>query len=426
MPRLPSAPPAVTSVQRDVHRRDFLRWLAASPVLASLGGLAALEPILAQEPWPPARRQLEELVERAQDALDVFDLQRVAEATVPPAHYGYIMTGVDGESTYRHNREALERLRLRARRLVDVSRLDTSVTLFGRRWPTPIVVAPCGSQSAFHPDGELGTARAAAALDHLQVLSTVSSTAVEEVNQARGEPVWYQLYLAPVGPGSWEGATALIRRSVNAGCPTLVYTVDLQGGSNRLTGERWARLDDRDCASCHRPGGEASPVKPMLRGLPSGAPDPGLGRSTTWETLPRLRDVTDQNFVVKGIMTGEDAELSVQYGVDAIWVSNHGGRSEGAGRATIDALPEIAQAVGGRIPIIIESGFRRGSDIVKGLALGATAVAVGRPYLWGLGAFGQEGVERALSILTRELEITMRAIGAPAVGSLGPETVVRS
>ena len=424
MSRPPAA--ATSASPPDVHRRDFLRWLAASPALASMGGLAALEPLLAQEPWPAARRELEALAQSAEEALDVFDLQRVAEARLPPAHYGYIMTGVDGESTYRHNREAIERLRLRARRLVDVSQLDTSVSLLGRRWPTPIVVAPCGSQRAFHADGELATARAAAALDHLQVLSTVSSTAVEEVNEARGEPVWYQLYLSPVGPGSWEGASALIRRSADAGCPTIVYTVDLQGGSNRLTGERWSRLDDRDCASCHGPGGEASPAKPMLRGLPRGEPDPGLGRSTTWETIPRLRDVSDQHFVVKGIMTAEDAELCVRYGVDAVWVSNHGGRAEGSGRATIDALPEIAEAVGSRIPIIVDSGFRRGSDVVKALALGADAVAVGRPYLWGLGAFGQEGVERALSVLTRELQVTMRAIGAPAIGALGPEFVERT
>jgi len=367
--------------QFDVRRRDFLRWLAASPVLASAGGLAAFEPLIAQE---APRRVFDDIVQSAEDALDIWDLQRAAEATVPPAHYGYIMTGVDGEETYANNRASLERLRLRARRLVDVSNLDTSVNLFGRTWPTPIMIAPCGSQRAFHADGELAVARAAASRTHLQTLSTVSSTAVEEVNEARGEPVWYQLYLAPVGPGSWEGATALMQRSRDAGCPTIVYTV---------------------------------------RGLPRGEPDPGLGRSTTWETIPRLRDATDQRFIIKGIMTAEDAELCVRYGVDGVWVSNHGGRSEGSGQATIDALPEIAEAVSGRIPIVVDSGFRRGSDVVKGIARGATAIAVGRPYLWGLGAFGQEGVERALDILTREMQITMRAIGAASLADLGPHTI---
>ena len=216
---------------------------------------------------------------------------------------------------------------------------------------------------------------------------------------------------------------ALIERTRRAGCPVLVLTVDLQGGSNRLTGERYARVDDRDCTNCHTSGGRADPVKPMLRDLPAGPPDPDAGRGLTWEYIDKLRSVTDQRIIVKGLVTREDAELALRYGVDGIWVSNHGGRAEGSGRATIDALPEIADAVSERLPIVVDSGFRRGSDLVKGLARGATAVAVGRPYLWGLGAFGQEGVERALEILTHELEITMRAIGASSLDALGPHSI---
>jgi len=411
---------ALPPIRRDVHRRDFLRWLAASPLLASAGGLASLEPIIAQE---APRRVFDDLIESADQALDVFDLQRVAQANVPTAHYGYIMTGVDGEETYANNRAALERIYLRARRMVDVSNLDTKVNLFGREWPTPLMIAPCGSQRAFHPDGELAVARAAAARTHLQTLSTVTSTAVEEVNEARGEPVWYQLYISPIGPRSWDATVALIERTRRAGCPVLVLTVDLQGGSNRLTGERYARVDDRDCTNCHTSGGRADPVKPMLRDLPAGPPDPDAGRGLTWEYIDKLRSVTDQRIIVKGLVTREDAELALRYGVDGIWVSNHGGRAEGSGRATIDALPEIADAVSERLPIVVDSGFRRGSDLVKGLARGATAVAVGRPYLWGLGAFGQEGVERALEILTHELEITMRAIGASSLDALGPHSI---
>ena len=404
-------------IRRDVRRRDFLRWLAASPLLASAGGLAGLEPAIAQE---APRQMLDDLVESAAQALDIFDLQRVAERNVPTAHYGYIMTGVDGEETQANNRAALERMYLRARRLVDVSDLDTSVNLFGRSWPTPLMVAPCGSQRAFHADGELATARAAAARNHLQTLSTVSSTAVEEVNEARGEPVWYQLYAR----SNWESNVALVQRTVDAGCPVLVLTVDLTGGTgNRLTLERYRRMDDRNCESCNRRGGRADPVKPMLRGLPRGAPDGSAGASMTWDYIARLRDVTDQRVVVKGLVTSEDAHLAVRYGVDAVWVSNHGGRAEGDGRATIDALPEVAEAVGGRMPIIVDSGFRRGTDLFKGIARGATAVAVGRPYLWGLGAFGQEGVERALQILTREFEITMRATGTPSLADIGPHSV---
>lgn len=403
-------------IRKDVQRRDFLRWLAASPLLAGAGGLASLEPIIAQE---APRRTFDDLVESAQEALDVFDLQRVAAEKVPTAHYGYIMTGVDGEETQANNRAALERIYLRARRLVDVSELDTRVTLFGREWPTPLMIAPAGSQRAFHADGELATARAAAARTHLQTLSTVTSTAVEEVNEARGEPVWYQLYARP----NWEGTAALVERSRQAGCPTVVLTVDLNGGSNRLTLERYERIDDRNCASCHRSGGRADPVKPMIRGLPRGGPDGSSGASMTWDFIRRLRDITDQRLIVKGLVTREDAELALRHGIDAIWVSNHGGRAEGDGRATIDALPEISDAIAGRMPIIVDGGFRRGTDLFKGIARGADAVAIGRPYLWGLGAFGQEGVERVLEILTRELQITMRAVGAPSLASIGPHSI---
>ncbi len=402
---------------RDVQRREFLRWLAATPLLGALGtwdgGL--LEELIAQE---PPKRALDAIVASAQEALDVFDLEKVAAATVPTAHWGYIKTGVDGEETQANNRAGLERINLRARRLIDVSNIDMRVNLFGREWPTPLMVAPAGSQKAFHPDGELATARAAAARTHLQTLSTVSSTAVEEVNEARGEPVWYQLY----APQNWEANVALVNRVRAAGCPVIVLTVDLNGGSNRLTVERYARIDDRNCDTCHRSGGRADPVKPMLRGLPQGAADSG-GRTMTWEYIQRLRDITDQKIIVKGIVTREDAALAVQHGIDAVWVSNHGGRAEGDGRATIDALPEIADAVSGRIPIIVDSGFRRGSDLFKGIARGATAVAIGRPYLWGLGAFGQEGVERALEILTDELALTMRAVGTPALSDIGPHSI---
>ncbi|MDA0328038.1 MAG: alpha-hydroxy acid oxidase [Gemmatimonadetes bacterium] len=400
---------------RDVQRRHFLRWLAASPLLASAGGLSTFEDLIAQE---APRRTFDDLVTTAQEALDVFDLEKVAASKVPLAHWGYIMTGVDGEETQANNRAALERIYLRARRMIDVSRLDTRVTLLGREWPSPLLIAPAGSQRAFHPDGELATARAASARNHLQTLSTVTSTAVEEVNRARGEPVWYQLYARP----NWNGTVALVQRVRDAGCPVIVLTVDLNGGSNRLTVERYGRIDERDCESCHREGGRADPVKPMLRGLPTGSRG-GADASMTWDYIHQLRDITDQKIVVKGLVTSEDAELAVGYGVDAIWVSNHGGRAEGSGRGTVDALPEIAQAVAGRMPIIVDGGFRRGTDLFKGLARGATAVAIGRPYLWGLGAFGQEGIERVLEILTRELEITMRAVGTPSLADIGPHSI---
>ena len=409
-----------------LHRRHFLRWLAASPLLATLPGCdqpgagGETPPAPGQDPRTAGqnRPSLDDLVTSAADALDVFDMERVAETTVPTAHFGYIQTGVDGEETQRNNRAALEAMYIRARRLVDVSRLDTRVNLFGREWPSPIIVAPCGSQRGFHDEGELATARAAQAQNHLQVLSSVSSTGVEEVNEARGEPVWYQLYAT----SNWAVTEAVVTRVREAGCPVIVLTVDLPAGSNRLTLERWRRVDDRDCRSCHRPRGEAPSVKPMYQGTEYRGSDfrtPGM----TWDIIGRLRDITDQKIVVKGLVTREDAALAVQNGVDAVWVSNHGGRAEGSGRATIDALPEIVTAVGGRVPVIVDGGFRRGSDIFKGIARGADAVAVGRPYLWGLGAFGQPGVERVLEILRNELAITMRLAGTPSLASIGASSV---
>ena len=398
-----------------LHRRHFLRWLAASPLLATLPGCDQRGSLPGTGRNRPS---LDDLVTTAADALDVFDMERVAETTVPTAHFGYIQTGVDGEETQRNNRAALEAMYIRARRLVDVSRLDTRVTLFGREWPSPVIVAPCGSQRGFHDEGELATARAAQARNHLQVLSSVSSTGVEEVNEARGEPVWYQLYAT----SNWAVTEAVVNRVREAGCPVIVLTVDLPAGSNRLTLERWRRVDDRDCRSCHRPRGEAPPVKPMYQGTDYSSSDfrtPGM----TWDIIGRLRDITDQKIVVKGLVTREDAALAVQNGVDAVWVSNHGGRAEGSGRATIDALPEIVTAVDGRVPVIVDGGFRRGSDIFKGIARGADAVAVGRPYLWGLGAFGQPGVERVLEILRNELAITMRLAGAPSLASIGASSV---
>lgn len=399
---------------RDFRRRDFLRWLAASPLLAALPAMDVAEAI-AQEAPP---RVFEALVGSAQQALDVFDMQQVCRDRLPVAHYGYIDTGVDGEETQRNNRAALDRIHLRARRLIDTSQLDMSVDIFGRRWPTPLMIAPAGSQGAFHAEAELGTARAAQARNHLQTLSTVASTSIEEVNEARGEPVWFQLYARSHFPAT----EAMVRRSAAAGCPAVVLTVDLLGGSNRLTLERYRRADDRDCASCHRQGGRADPVKPMAEGLPTGPADTP-GNAMTWDYIRRLRDITDQKIIVKGLMTREDAELALRHGIDAIWVSNHGGRAEGNGRATINALPEISQAIAGRMPIVVDGGFRRGSDLFKGIARGATGVAIGRPYLWGLGAFGQEGVERVLEILTRELTITMRAVGAASLADIGPHSI---
>ncbi len=407
----------------DVDRRAFLRWLAASPLAAGLWGCVAPDPgprrsEAAAESLSGAVPGEPPLAMLPGDALDVFDLERVAAGNVPVAHWAYLQTGTDGETTLHRNREGFERLYVRPRRLRGVAEVDTRTALFGRSWPTPLVLAPAGSHRAFHPDAEPGVARAAAARDHLMVLSNVASTSVEEVNRARGEPVWFQLYAS----GSWNVNEALLRRVEAAGCPALVLTVDNPGGANRITAERGRRADDRPCATCHTEGGMAPPVKPNYRGLPE--PEGTAGRDAlTWDFVARLRDATRMTLLLKGIVTGEDAARCLSYGVDGVWVSNHGGRTDPSGQATIDALPEVVREVGGRVPVIMDSGVRRGADIFKALARGADAVAIGRPYLWGLGAFGQAGVERALEILDHELVLTMRAAGTPKIEDIAPSLV---
>jgi len=349
----------------------------------------------------------------------------VARKNVPPAHFGYMASGLDDEVTLRANREGFLKFQLTPHRLNDVSKVDTSVELFGTRYDSPIFVAPTGGNIFFHPDGEVAVAKAARAGNHLQILSTSSNYSVEDVTKARGAPVWFQLYASP----SWEVAQALIKKADAASCPVLMVTVDRIAGRNQETLFRLTRTDTRECAGCHdRSSFAARSIRRHnydgidLTGIKGG----GESSNLSWETVKRMRDVTRMKIVLKGIVTAGDAELAVQNGIDGILVSNHGGRGEDNGRSTIDALPEIVAAVKGRIPVIVDSGFRRGTDAVKALAMGAQAVGIGRPYLWGLGAFGQEGVERVLEIVRTETRAAMQQCGARLVKELDPSFVRRA
>jgi isopentenyl diphosphate isomerase/L-lactate dehydrogenase-like FMN-dependent dehydrogenase len=304
---------------------------------------------------------------------------------------------------------------------VDASKTDMSVQLLGRTWDSPIVICPVGSQKAFHPDGELAVARAAKARKHLQVLSTVATTAIEDVNAARGEPVWWQLYQQ----NDWNRTRQMIKRAEAAGAPALVFTVDLLGGSNRETLRRSQRRDTRACATCHLNGNATGDNRrrPMIAGIQPGPAEPEVG-TPTWDYVKRLTDVTTMKVFIKGIVTGEDAELAFEHGATGLFVSNHGGRAEASDRSTIECVQEVAAAVAGRGPVIVDSGFRRGTDIFKALALGATAVGIGRPYIWGLASFGQDGVETVLDILRRELQMVMRQAGTPSIAGITKAHVI--
>lgn|SRR5574341_155222 len=410
-------------------RRAFLRFLLGSPLLMSLGfksdalaaGLGALDgeagtsALSMRQGTPPIRSP--------DQAFSVMDFEGAARAALPPAHFGYLASGVDDDATLRANHEDFARYQIRARRLIDVQRIDMSVDLLGTRWETPIVICPCGSQKAFHPEGEIATARAARSKGILQILSGVSTTSVEDVTTARDAPVWYQLY--PTNDATV--AMAIVRRAAAAGCPVLVITVDLNAGRNLETRLRAARLDDRDCSACHQPGMRGIlRRKPMFDGLDlSKVTDLG-DASMTWDYIARVRDAApSMKVVLKGIVTREDALMALRYGADAIIVSNHGGRAEESGRSTITCLPEVVAAVNQRIPVLLDGGIRRGTDIFKAIALGARAVGVGRPYLWGLAAFGQPGVETVLTLLQRELGLIMRQAGTRDLASISSAHVVQ-
>jgi len=386
----------------------FLKFLAASPLLYAADGLAR-GPLPRVAGAQDVQGSATGVIASVHEALEVMDFEAVARKNLLPAHWGYLATSVDDDSMLKVNEEGFRRFQIRVRRLVDFSRLDMSVTLFGTRWRTPIVLCPVASLKGFHTEGEKGVARAARAKGHLMMLSTLASTSVEEVNSARGEPVWYQLYARP----DWENTLKLVKRVEAAGCPVLVLTVDLLGGSNRLTFRRAQGPEGVNgplCRKCHE-----GLRKPMFEGL-SDAPVPPAARLVlTWDFVKRLKDSIGMKLVLKGIVTREDAELAIEHGVDGLIVSNHGGRAESSGRSTIECLPEVIQGVAGRIPVILDSGVRRGTDIFKALALGATAVGIGRPYVWGLAGFGQEGVEAVLDILSRELQMVMRQSGATSI-----------
>lgn len=411
-------------------RRAFLRFVAGSPLLSLLGLQACGRG--ESNPSPvSASREMVNLLASPEDAINVFDFQAMAEQVLPPAHYGYLATGVNGDETLHANREGLRRLNLRPRRLVDVSDIDMSVELLGERWETPIVLCPIGSQKAFHADGELAAARGSDALGHHQILSTVTTTSVEDVNAARKRPVWYQLYPT----SSWDVATRLIERAEGSGCEALVLTVDLPVMSNRETQKRYIRKDPRDCLACHVAGpGDDDPMnsptgwlarKPMFDGLDMS--QVAFDTPTmTWDYVQRLRDATQMKVFVKGIVRDDDAQRCLQYGADGIIVSNHGGRANAGGRSTIESLPEVVNAVQGRVPVLVDGGFRRGADILKAMALGADAVCIGRPYIWGMAAFGQAGVERVLDILRAELRIAMQLNGVPSLSQLDRSFVTRS
>jgi 4-hydroxymandelate oxidase len=382
----------------EIARRMFLRHLLMSPLFAAETPETSLD-----------------------KCLDVFDFMPLAQKRIMKWHWAYLQTGVDGDLTMKRNSEAFQEIQLRARRFVDTNHIDTTAEVFGERWASPLFLCPVGSQQAFHPEGELAVARAAKARGRQMILSNMTSTHVRDVAKAYGRPPWYQLYVSD----DWNVAVHLVKQADSAGCPVLVLTVDSAAGSNRVTMRRGGTKGDAVCQSCHV-NSTAGYMKehPMYDGADTSKAK-GLTGFITWEMIDRIRAMTKMKLVAKGVVTREDAAECVARGIDGIIVSNHGGRQEESFRGTIESLPEVVDAVKGRIPVLFDSGVRRGTDILKALALGATAVGIGRPYIWGLGAFGQPGVERVVDILREEMILTMKMIGVLRSSGIGAASLVR-
>jgi isopentenyl diphosphate isomerase/L-lactate dehydrogenase-like FMN-dependent dehydrogenase len=385
-------------------RREFLKFMAASPYVASLGGVSSFLQQSAGD--PPGRSDLATPAE----ALNVFDFEAIAHRKVPPGHWAFMSSGVDDDATITANREGFKHIELRPRRLHDASKVDMTVNLFGTTYSSPIFLCPTGGQKGFHADGETGVARAAKARGALQFLSTATGTPIEEVNAAGAHPVWYQVYALR----TWEGNEKLLRRVEAAGSTVIALTVDTASGSVAESYLKNRPKDLSTCANCHDVKGDMITVRerPMREGMD---PANALPVPLDWALVDRMRKLWKGKFLLKGILAREDARMAIEHGIDGVLVSDHGGRVLETLQPTIEVLPEIVDEVNGRIPVFVDSGFRRGTDVFKGLAMGATAVGIGRPQLWGLGAFGQAGVERVLEILQGELKLVMGNCGTQTV-----------
>ena len=415
-------------------KRQFIRLLSASAALPLIQLSASMRRALAEEVDPiglsaPVIKSMADYdssITSAKMAVDVFDLEKAALRNLHVGHIAYLTNGAEDQATVRANREGFTRYGIRPRRLVDIDKTDLSIRLFGRQYDTPIILCPVGHQGAFNAEAELPVARAAKATRHVMTLSTAADTTIEDVVAARGEPVWFQLYGAP----DWSVTKAMVKRAEAAGSKVMVFTVD---GSPLGTHEvltKVIRQNRKFCEGCHELSASAAIGNgpsvvlqaPMQQTKPTDPP--AIGSWRTWDFVKRLKDTTSMKLLIKGISAREDGELAMEHGADGVWLSNHGGRVENSGRSTVECIPEMVAGVAGRGPVIVDSGFRRGGDIFKALALGATAVGIGRPYIWGLASFGQDGVEAASKILTTELRVTMQQLGVTSIGAINKNFVV--
>jgi isopentenyl diphosphate isomerase/L-lactate dehydrogenase-like FMN-dependent dehydrogenase len=333
------------------------------------------------------------------------EIRRAAKKLLPPGPWAFGAGGAETETTLRRNRQAIQRLAIRQRVLVDVRNVDLTTSFLGMELPMPIAIAPMGSVILFHPQGDVEMARGASASKTLAVVSGVTGWPVEEIARATAGPLMFQLYFG--GPRSW--AQELLGRVEASGYCAVCLTVDLQVYGRRER-DLLLRFDPRAARA--------------LAPNPS-PPDMNYQARLTWDDVAWLRSILKVPLGIKGIMTGDDARRAVEAGVNIIWISNHGGRQLDHTQATINVLPEIVEAVDGRAEIIIDGGFSRGTDVIKALALGANVVAMGRTMLWGLAVGGAAGVDRTIQILRDELATSLALCGQTSVRGLTPSLICR-
>ncbi len=376
--------------------------------------LRNLSLFLAGSPLAAAQESRDsEAPQKLDDLINVFDFDAACKKAISKTAYDYVTGGSWDEWTLDRNREAFRRITFRPRFLREVHKLDLAITLFDQQLPMPILVAPTGTHTLIHPDGELATAHGAGAAGALMVVSNSSSMPLEKISQAATGPLWYQLYAGPDSAGTRDR----VRDAVAFGCKAVCLTVDAPYHAPRERDRRNNLVRDTQERRARRRSEPAEPPPPY--GLPI-----RFQAQLNWKFLDELCGYAKVPVLVKGILTPEDAVLCLEHGASGVVVSNHGGRYLDGAPSTIEVLPEIVDAVAGRAVVLIDSGFRRGTDIMKALALGAKAVLVGRPPLWGLGAFGETGVRKVLEILRTELAWAMALAGRPDIASVD-RTLVR-
>jgi len=349
--------------------------------------------------------------------LNLHEVEVLARAKLPASTYDYFAGGACDEVTLAENRRAFDALALRYRVLVDVSKRDTSVTLLGETFPAPLVVAPMAFQRMAHPDGEVAMARAAGALGLLMTASTFSTRSLEDIAKAATAPLWFQLYVHQD-----RGITdELVQRAAAAGYKALVLTADVPEIGRRERDERNGFMLPPELRVANYQPRTSDPLR-------AGSEEEGSGLATfirgmrdpafSWADLEWLGSLSSLPLVVKGLVRADDARRAVDHGAAGVVVSNHGGRQLDSAIAALRALPEIAEAVGNKTLVMMDGGIRRGTDVVKALALGARAVMVGRPALWGLAVDGEAGARRVLELLRNELDLAMALSGAARLADL--------